>query len=185
MRSSPALSASSFVNLSHERQQGHEPQQLPSPHGKELAVSYRDNNEYLEPTAEERADLSLPEIRSTCLTLDADSILLNDYTLRLTEVMEAPGNERLAIAQTPYSAFPGAKNLLERTAGATTDIQYFIHQGFTHFQGTYWVGANALIRRRALDDLAVQRTERGFPVTVYVQDRTVIEDTESSIDLDR
>ena len=97
--------------------------------------------------------------------------------------MEAPGNERLAVAQTPYSAFPGATNLLERTAGATTDIQYFVHQGFTHFKGTYWVGANALIRRQALDDLAVQRRERGFPVTVYVQDRTVIEDTESSIDL--
>jgi cellulose synthase/poly-beta-1,6-N-acetylglucosamine synthase-like glycosyltransferase len=68
-------------------------------------------------------------------------------------------------------------------AGATTDIQYFIHQGFTHFDGTYWVGANALIRRQALDDIAVRRTERGFPITVYVQDKTVIEDTESTIDL--
>src|SRR6185312_4384999 len=73
--------------------------------------------------------------------------------------------------------------LLEHLAGATTDIQYFLHQGFTHFNGTYWVGANALIRRQALDDIAVQRTERGFPITIYVQDKTVIEDTESTIDL--
>ena len=171
-----------FVNLSHEANKAMNLNSYLGLMGRHWRFSYQDNNQYLESSNEEHADLSLPDSQYV-LTLDADSILLNDYTLRLVNVMEAPGNEQVAVAQTPYSAFPGAKTLLERTAGATTDIQYFVHQGFTHFEGTYWVGANALIRRQALHDLALQRSERGFPVTVYVQDRTVIEDTKSSIDL--
>jgi len=97
--------------------------------------------------------------------------------------MQRPGNERMAVVQTPYSAFPGPPGRLERLAGATTDIQYIIHQGFTACSGTYWVGANALLRKAALDEIAAQDTERGYPITRYIQDRTVIEDTESSIDL--
>ena len=117
------------------------------------------------------------------ITLDADSLLLSDYALHLTAVMQAPGNERLAVAQTPYSAFPDAPTLLERIAGATTDIQYLVHQGFTHFNATFWVGANALLRKAALDDIVTTDNERGYEVHKYIQDRTVIEDTESSVDL--
>src|SRR5256712_10179029 len=75
---------------------------------------------------------------------------------------------------------PGA---LERIAGATTDIQYFIHQGFTSYGATFWVGANALVRKPALDDIAESDTERGHPIWRYIQDHTVIEDTESTVDL--
>lgn len=116
-------------------------------------------------------------------TLDADSILLPEYALRLVHHMEAPGNERVAVAQTPYSAIPGPGSLLERLAGATTDIQYIIHQGFTHHNATYWVGANAVLRKAALMDIRESVKERGFSVGVYIQDRTVIEDTESTVDL--
>jgi cellulose synthase (UDP-forming) len=117
------------------------------------------------------------------LTLDADSVILPDYASRLAHLMNRPGNERLAVAQTPYSAFPGAPGVLERIAGATTDIQYLIHQGFTRFDATFWVGANALLRKAALEDIRTTHTERGHPVVKYIQDRTVIEDTESSVDL--
>src|SRR3954466_10090731 len=72
---------------------------------------------------------------------------------------------------------------VERIAGATTDIQHIVHQGFTQWDGTYWVGANALLRRAALEDIKTVEHERGFPVTKYIESRTVIEDTESSIDL--
>jgi cellulose synthase/poly-beta-1,6-N-acetylglucosamine synthase-like glycosyltransferase len=171
-----------YANLSHEANKAMNLNSYLALMGKSWGVACHDDSEYLEPSSVEAADLSLPDSQYI-LTLDADSVILNDYAIRLISVMEAPGNERLAVAQTPYSAFPSAPNRLERLAGATTDIQYFIHQGFTHFNGTYWVGANALIRRQALDDIAVRRTERGFPVTVYVQDKTVIEDTESTIDL--
>ena len=115
------------------------------------------------------------------LTLDADSVILNDYILRLVHEMER--DEGLAVAQTPYSSFPGALSVLERVAGATTDIQYLVHQGFTAFGATFWVGANALLRLSALRDIKEMATERGHSVPIFVQDRTVIEDTGSTIDL--
>lgn len=117
------------------------------------------------------------------LTLDADSVLLREYCLRLVHHMELPGNERIAVSQTPYSAFRGAGTRLERIAGATTDIQHIVHQGLTYFGATFWVGANAVIRKVALDDIVEVSFVRGEEVRRYVQDRTVIEDTESSIDL--
>lgn len=117
------------------------------------------------------------------ITLDADSVLLPDYALTLVDVMQQPENERLAVAQTPYSAFPGATSQIERIAGATTDIQYLVHQGFTNYNATFWVGANALLRKAALEDIVTVESERGYEIRKYIQDRTVIEDTESSVDL--
>lgn len=117
------------------------------------------------------------------LTLDADSILLRDYCLRLVYVLETPGNERVAVSQTPYSSFKGAPTRIERIAGASTDLQHILHQGMTYFGATFWVGANAVIRKRALEDIVKVESSNGFEVRKYIQDRTVIEDTESSIDL--
>ncbi|HEX2191902.1 MAG TPA: glycosyltransferase family 2 protein, partial [Acidimicrobiales bacterium] len=119
------------------------------------------------------------------ITLDADSLLLPGYALRLIHLLERPGNEKVAVAQTPYSAVPQAPGPLERIAGATTDLQYIVHQGFTQHRATFWVGANALLRTAALADIGSHDEERGFRVRRYIQDRTVIEDTESSVDLVR
>ena len=116
-------------------------------------------------------------------TLDADSLLSFGYARRLVKVMETPGNDRMAVAQTPYSAIPGAPSVIERVAGATTDVQFNLHQGYTWLGATFWVGANALLRMTALQDIRTVENERGFVVPKYIQDRTVIEDTESSIDL--
>src|SRR5919108_5800110 len=118
------------------------------------------------------------------LTLDADSLLEPDYAARLVQWLERPENERIAVAQTPYSAIPGASRI-ERMAGATTDIQYLIHQGFTRHGATFWVGANAVLRKRALEDIATTATDpdTGASHRRFIQDRTVIEDTESSVDL--
>ena len=117
------------------------------------------------------------------LTLDADSLLLRDYCLRLVYLLEQPDNARVAVTQTPYSSFRGAPTRIERLAGASTDIQHILHQGMTHHGATFWVGANAVIRKVALEDIVEVETVGGFEVRRYVQDRTVIEDTESSIDL--
>ncbi|MCB2413776.1 glycosyltransferase family 2 protein [Demequina sp. TTPB684] len=117
------------------------------------------------------------------LTLDADSVLLREYCLRLVHHMEMPGNERIGVVQTPYSAFRGATTRLERIAAATTDIQHILHQGLTYFDATFWVGANAVIRKSALDDIVEVSYVGGQEIRRYVQDHTVIEDTESSIDL--
>ncbi|MDO8107017.1 glycosyltransferase family 2 protein [Isoptericola sp. b441] len=131
----------------------------------------------------ESPDATLVPDSDYVLTLDADSILLREYCLRLIHQMELPGNERVAVIQTPYSAFRGASTRLERIAGATTDVQHIVHQGLTHFDATFWVGANAVIRKPALEDIVEVSYVRGQEVRRYVQDRTVIEDTESSIDL--
>jgi cellulose synthase/poly-beta-1,6-N-acetylglucosamine synthase-like glycosyltransferase len=53
----------------------------------------------------------------------------------------------------------------------------------SYYGAAFWVGANAVIRKRALDDIVEIESVGGFEVRRYVQDRTVIEDTESSIDL--
>ncbi len=117
------------------------------------------------------------------LTIDADSVLLPEYCLRLIHALEQPEQADVAVIQTPYSAYPGAVTRVERIAGATTDIQHRLHQGSTRFDATFWVGANAILRKRALDDIGQPMATRPVPVTTYIQDRTVIEDTESSIDL--
>ncbi|WP_295013236.1 glycosyltransferase family 2 protein [uncultured Microbacterium sp.] len=128
------------------------------------------------------ADLDVP-YSDFVLTLDADSVLLRDYCLRLVHFLEQPANAQVAVTQTPYSSFRGAPTRIERLAGATTDVQHILHQGMTEYDATFWVGANAVIRMEALDDILEIETVGGIEVRRYVQDRTVIEDTESSVDL--
>ncbi|WP_150306596.1 glycosyltransferase family 2 protein [Planctomonas psychrotolerans] len=128
------------------------------------------------------ADLVVPD-SDYLLTLDADSLLLRDYCLRLVYFLEQPDNARVAVTQTPYSSFRNAPTRIERLAGATTDLQHILHQGMSYYGATFWVGANAVIRKRALEDIVEVETVGGFEVKRFVQDRTVIEDTESSIDL--
>lgn len=132
--------------------------------------------------SEAEADVTFPDSRYL-LTLDADSQLLREYCIRLVYLLEQPENVRVAVTQTPYSSFRGAPTRMERIAAATTDLQHIQHQGLSHFNSTFWVGANAVIRKRAIEEIATFETVGGYPITTYVQDRTVIEDTESSIDL--
>jgi cellulose synthase/poly-beta-1,6-N-acetylglucosamine synthase-like glycosyltransferase len=127
-------------------------------------------------------DVTIPD-SDFVLTLDADSILLRDYCLRLVYFLEQPDNARVAVTQTPYSSFRGAATRIERLAGATTDIQHILHQGMSYYGATFWVGANAVIRKRALEDIGETEWVGGFEIHRYIQDRTVIEDTESSVDL--
>lgn len=126
--------------------------------------------------------ISIPD-SEFLLTLDADSILLRDYCLRLVYFLQQPDNKDVAVTQTPYSSFRGASSRIERLSGATTDIQHILHQGMSYYGATFWVGANAVIRKRALEDIVEKEWVGGFEVKRYIQDRTVIEDTESSIDL--
>lgn len=133
-------------------------------------------------TRRKKTDMVIPD-SDFLLTLDADSILLREYCLRLVYLMQQSGNTDVAVTQTPYSSFRGAPTRIEQLSGATTDIQHILHQGMSHYGATFWVGANAVIRKSALEDIVEKEWIGGFEVKRYVQDRTVIEDTESSIDL--
>ena len=161
-----AMNLNSYMGL-----MGHRYREVPTPGGLTLVDA-----------GEGPADLEVPE-SDYVLTLDADSVVLPEYCVRLVYLLEQPHNARLAVAQTPYSAFPGAETRLERIAGATTDLQHIVHQGMTHYDATFWVGANAVLRKRALDEIGETEHVGGWPVRRYIKDRTVIEDTESSIDL--
>ena len=97
--------------------------------------------------------------------------------------MEKPENNRLAVIQSPCSSLQGCPGGVERAAGACIDIQFRTHQGYTYWGGSFWVGANAMLRRTALEEIKETHIHGGNPVSVYIQDRTVIEDTESTIDL--
>ena len=135
------------------------------------------------PTTERKAaDRIIPD-SEFILTLDADSILLREYCLRLVYLLQQADSADVAVVQTPYSSFRGAPTRLERLSGATTDIQHILQQGMSYYDATFWVGANAVIRKRALDDIVEREWVGGFEIKRYVQDHTVIEDTESSIDL--
>ena len=136
----------------------------------------------LVPSGPDDADLTVPD-PDYVLTLDADSILLPEYCLRLVHLLEQSERRDVAIAQTPYSAFPGAATRLERIAGATTDLQHIVHQGLTYYNATFWVGANAIIRKAALDQIAETAYIGNWEIRKYIRDHTVIEDTESTIDL--
>lgn len=133
-------------------------------------------------TTAARCDLAVPD-SDYVLTLDADSILLPEYCLRLVHVLEQDEHARVGVAQTPYSSYPGAATRLERIAGASTDLQHIVHQGMTHYRATFWVGANAVLRKRALDDIRQTTYQGNWEIHRFVQDVTVIEDTESTVDL--
>jgi cellulose synthase/poly-beta-1,6-N-acetylglucosamine synthase-like glycosyltransferase len=152
--------------------------------GRHLTVRLSELGLTLHDAPPAQAELHVPDA-DFILTLDADSLLEPTYAARLLHLLDDPRNARVAVAQTPYSAVPGANRHTERVAGATTDLQYFIHQGFTAHGATYWVGANAVLRRRALEDIATTVVDErtGATHVRYIQDRTVIEDTESSVDL--
>lgn len=171
-----------YVNLSHEPNKAMNLNSYIGLLGGSYREAKRPDGLHLEEAEAGAAYVRVPDAKYL-VTLDADSILASDYALRLLHLMEQRGNERVAVAQTPYSAVPGAASDLERIAGATTDIQYIIHQGFTSHDASFWVGANACLRKAALDDLKQADQERGFEVQRFIKDRTVIEDTESSVDL--
>jgi cellulose synthase (UDP-forming) len=129
------------------------------------------------------SELIEPPDAKYVIILDADSFLLPDYATAMVAAMESPGNERAAVMQTPYTAIPDTPHMLERAAGATTDIYFYVTEGMGFANAGFWVGASATIRKEALLDIATEHEERGYTFPVYIQDTTVIEDTGATIDL--
>lgn len=178
-----------FINLSHAPTKAANLNSYLSIMGRKLAINPRPNGLELIDQAQ-RADvaglqlLEPPDARYVII-LDADSFLLRDYVTHMVAAMEAPGNERAAVMQTPYTSIPDTPHVIERTAGATTDIYYYVTEGMGFAGSGFWVGASATIRKQALLDIVTYEHERGYVFPVYIQDTTVIEDTGATIDLIR
>lgn len=135
---------------------------------------------WLATAAAEASARTLPEF---VVVVDADTILLPAYVRRALAWLRQGANARVAVVQSPYRAFPGARVLLERLAGATTDIQYLVHQGMSRRSAAFWVGANAVLRTAALAQLRREEVEDGRTVVRMLHDCTAIEDTETSLEL--
>ena len=173
-----------FASLSHEPNKAENLNSYIGLMGGRYRIATTPSGDVLLPVQGDDFVLEIPE-PDYVLTLDADSMLLPEYCLRLVAFLEQPENADVAVAQTPYSAYRGAPSRIERLAGATTDLQHIVHLGLTHYGATFWVGANAVLRKAALDTIMVEENHRGFTVRRYIQHRTPVEDTESSIDLRR
>lgn len=171
-----------FVNLSHAPSKAMNLNSYLGLLGRSFRIARTRDGDWLQECRSEEAEIVVPDA-DFLLTIDADSLVRHDYLRKLVATMLA--DERVAVAQTPYSAYPGAPTPIERTAGAQTDLMYVVHQGFSFFDAAYWVGANALLRATALRDIRQTALERGHQVPVFIQDKTVIEDTGSSLDLVR
>jgi cellulose synthase (UDP-forming) len=171
-----------YVNLSHAANKAMNLNSYMGLFGRKFREVIRKGALHLEECANEPAQIHVRDA-DYIITLDADSILLSDYALQLTHVMDKPESARFAVVQTPFTAVPGSPGMLERIAGAQTDLQWFGTQGATLFNSSFWVGANALLRRSALEDICEIVHERGYPIRRYIHDRTLVEDTESTIDL--
>jgi cellulose synthase/poly-beta-1,6-N-acetylglucosamine synthase-like glycosyltransferase len=170
-----------FANLSHASNKASNLNAYIGLMGGRFRVRDEGGEALIEPVgADETADLEV-ERPDYVLTLDADSVIRGSYMVELVDLLEQRTD--LAVAQTPYLTFPGARSWVERVAGATTDVQYLVHQGSTHFGAAFWVGANAIIRFRALAEIARDTEEQGHSHRVFIQDETVIEDTGSTVDL--
>ena len=173
-----------YVNLSHEANKAMNLNSYIALMGKSFREVASPDGLLLVQTEDAQGTLRIPNA-DFLIVLDADSLILPEYSSRLIHFMSRPGNERVAVVQTPYASVPGAASMVERVAGATTDVQLMSHQGATLFGAGSWVGASALVRRGALDDIVQTVTERGHPVLVYVRDRTLNEDTDTTVDLIR
>ena len=171
-----------YVNLSHDANKamnlnsyigliGHSWREVETPHGLELH----------ECTSAE-ASFTIPAA-TYVNTIDADSLMTHDYIVRLVHFLEQPEHTRVAVAQSPCSATPCHRSSVERIANANIDVQFHTHQGYTYWDASFWVGANAMLRMTALDAIKETQFVNGKTVNIYIQDRTLIEDTESSIDL--
>lgn len=143
----------------------------------------RDNGRCLMHITEDGSGSHHEEDAEYVIVLDADSLLTPDYADQLIDFMEHPAHADVAIVQSPYAAIPNPTSYLERIAGAQTDAMYWSHQGLTAFGAGSWVGAAALLRMRALREVAEVDVEQGHPVVRYVKDRTVTEDADTTLDL--
>jgi cellulose synthase (UDP-forming) len=169
-----------FANLSHAPNKAMNLNAYLGLLGEDFRVVDTPGGHFLMRCSPSGASFSVPK-PDYVLTLDADSAILSNYILELVDAIQA--RPTVGVAQTPYLTFPDASAVVERTAGATTDLQYLVHQGSSLFNAAHWVGANALLRVTALEQIAVSRGHNGRIEKVFIQDATVIEDTGSTVDL--
>jgi cellulose synthase/poly-beta-1,6-N-acetylglucosamine synthase-like glycosyltransferase len=171
-----------YANLSHEANKAMNLNAYLSVMGKHYVEEQRADGWHLVEATPEQASFS-PPAAEYLVIIDADTILLPDYMLRLMNEMEKPKFAHIGVMQCYPSCFPGIPMGIERMAAASIDLLFRLNQGHEALGGSFWMGANSLVRRSALDDIARTAMSEGKPSTIYIQDGTVIEDTETTLAL--
>ena len=172
-----------FVNLTHAPNKASNLNAYLGLMGGSFKTEWRSGRQWLLRAGSDDEVSFAPRDSQFIVILDADSFMHPDYIKKTMAVMLAPGNERIAVAQTPYKAIPGSPSLLERTAGASTDVHFCVAEGMSGLRAGFWVGATALVRVSALCEIAELGEERGFHFPVFVPDKTPIEDADATIRL--
>ena len=171
-----------YANLSHAPSKAMNLNSYIGLLGRSFTVTRTPEGQALQACTSGEADFVVPRA-DFLLVLDAGSVVRHDYLHKLASIMLS--DKRLAVVQTPPSTVPDAPTVLERTGGALADLQVCLHQGLSFFRAAWWVGANALLRVDALRDVRRIKRERGHEVPVFIQDKTAVADTGSSLDLVR
>jgi len=171
-----------YRNLSHEPNKAMNLNSYIGLMGKRLQEVERRDGVYLEEVTDSSFGVQVRDA-AYLITLDADSLLLPEYAIRLIYIVESPGYELVGVIQTPYSAIPNPSSKLERIAGAQTDVQFFNHQGSTYYGAAFWVGASAVLRKATLEEMMILEDHHGYQIKKYIRDRTLVEDTDSTADL--
>jgi hypothetical protein len=148
-----------FENLSHAVSKAMNLNSYIGLIGRNFRSVVKPDGVHLEECAAVQAQLRIPDARYV-IALDADTVVVHDYALRLIQLMELDENCRVAIAQSPHRPMPGSPIVLERAAAAQTDIQRMLCQGSAHYGAAFWVGGSAVIRRDALEDVCEQTVEQ-------------------------
>jgi cellulose synthase/poly-beta-1,6-N-acetylglucosamine synthase-like glycosyltransferase len=170
-----------YVNLSHVSNKASNLNSYLGLLGKNLSEVVRPDGVHLEESTLETAALRMPD-PEYLIICDADSLLLADYALKLLDVMERAGGERIGVAQVHAISIPNSPGRLQRIAGAQMDAHRVFVHGSSRDGAAFWQGDNAMIRRAALEEISEVTSERGFPIKRCIRDRTIIEDTETTID---
>ena len=172
-RTSRASERKLFASLSHESNKAMNLNSYLGLMGGSFAVVDSPGGQVLVSAGSQHADFAVSD-SDYVLTLDADSVLLPEYCLRLVYFMEQSENSNVAVVQTPSSAYP----ILLRASSASPEqpptFSTSSTRASTASEATFWVGANAVIRKRALEELEEQEDEAGFTISRFIKDRTVM-----------
>jgi cellulose synthase/poly-beta-1,6-N-acetylglucosamine synthase-like glycosyltransferase len=171
-----------YANLSHEPNKAMNLNSYLSLIGGAFREESSEQGAVLIPCPRGEATLVVPDYQFV-MTIDADSLITHDCNVHLLEVMNRLGGDKVAVAQSPYTAILGASAAIEKAAARSTDGQFFSHQGLALLGAASWVGASALMRVSALRDIMTTRSERGYRIEVFVKDDILIEDAAATIDL--
>ena len=99
-----------YANLSHAPNKAMNLNSYLSLVGGAFREELSEQGTILIPCKESEATLVVPDYRFV-VTVDADSLITHDYNVHLLEVMNRPGADKVAVAQSPYTAIPGRRPL--------------------------------------------------------------------------